>query len=125
MAVDPDLANEYLSSKMDHLGPAAATVRTKLELTLGACGEMLSNYKSEDDANEAEQEEMMKEMKRIGKKLHLCQDPEKMDIVAVTKQKREGSESDKERVLKKRKLGREKLQRDGDVFGPSLQSLNG
>jgi len=129
MAVDPDLANEFLSSKMDHLGPAAANLRAKLELTLSACGEMLSNYKSEDDANEAEQKEMRKEMKRIGRKLHLCQNPEKMDIVSVTKQKaaekREGSESDMERVLKKRKLEREKLVRDGDVFGPSLQSLSG
>ncbi len=128
-AADSDLANGYLSSKMDHLGPAAAKHRTKLELTVGSCAQILSTYKSEDEADGAEQKEMKREMKRIGRKLHLCQNPEKMDIVAVTKQKaaekREGSESDKERVLKKRKLERERLEQDGDVFGPSLKSSSG
>lgn len=127
MAADSHVANEYLSSKMEHLDPpAAASLRAKLELTIRSCADMLLAYKSEDDANEAEQKEMKKEMKRIGRKLHLCQNPEKMDIVAVTKQKtaekREGSESDKERVLKKRKLERERLEHDGDVFGPSLRT---
>lgn len=128
MAADSDLANAYLASKMDHLGPAAASLRAKLEWTIRSCADMLLDYKSEDEANEVEQKEMKKEMKRIGRKLHLCQNPEKMDLVAVTKQKaaekREGSESDKERVLKKRKLEREKLERDGDVFGPSLKNSN-
>lgn len=128
VAADTDLSTEYLASKMDHLGPAAANLRAKLESTIRSCAGMLSAYKSEDDANEAEQKEMKREMKRIGRKLHLCQNPEKMDIVAVTKQKaaekREGSESDMERVLKKRKLERERLEQDGDVFGPSLKSSN-
>lgn len=128
LVADLDLANKYLSSKMDHLGPAAAGLRAKLEHTIKACAEMLSSYKSEDEAEEAERKEMKKEMKRIGKKLHLCQNPEKVDIIAVTKQKaaekREGSESNMERVLKKRKLERERLERDGDVFGPSIQALN-
>jgi cyclin H len=129
MAADSGLANQYLSLKMDHLGPAAAALRAKLELTIKSCTEVLSTYRSEDDADEAEQKEMKREMKRIGRKLHLCQNPEKMDIVAVTKQKaaekREGSESDRERVLKKRKLERQKLEQEGDVFGPSLKSSSG
>jgi cyclin H len=123
-AADSDLANKYLSCKLNYLGPAAENIRAKLELTIRSCAAMLSAYKSEDEADEKEQKEMKKEMKRIGRKLHLCQNPEKMDIVALTKQKaaekREGSESDKERVLKKRKLERERLEQDGDVFGPSL-----
>lgn len=129
MVADSDLANKYLSSKMNLLGSAAENFRAKLQITIKDCAEMLAAYKSEDDADEAEQKEMKKEMKRIGRKLHLSQNPEKVDIVAVTKQKaaekREGSESDRERVLKKRKLERERLEEDGDVFGPSLKSSNG
>jgi cyclin H len=129
MVADADLTNEYLSAKMEHLGPAAESLRTKVELAVRSCADMLASYKSENEADEAEQKEMKREMKRIGKKLHLCQNPEKMDIVAVAKQKaaekREGSESDRERVLKKRKLEKERLERDGDVFGPSLKRPDG
>lgn len=125
MAVDADLAREYLSSKMDELESAPANFGTRVNLRIRSCADMLSAYKSEEDADEAEQKEMRKEMKRIGRKLHLCQNPEKMDLVAVTTQKavekREGSESDKERVLKKRRLERERLEQDGDVFGSSLK----
>ena len=126
MAADLGLANAYISSKMDYLGAAAANLLAKLELTLSSCVEMLSAYKSEEDANEDEQKEMKREMRRIGRKLHSCQNPEKIDIVAVTKQKaaekREASESKKERVLKKRKLESEELEQDGDVFGLPLKS---
>lgn len=128
-AADSDLTDNYLSAKMDHLGPAAETLRAKLSLTIRSCAEMLLAYKSEENADEVEQKQMKKEMKRIGKKLHLCQNPEKMDIVAVTMQKaaekRDGSESYPERVLKKRKLERERLEQDGDVFGPSLTNAVG
>lgn len=126
MVADADLVNEYLSSKIDFLGSAADNLRAKLDLAINSCAGMLSAYRSEADVDESEVKEMKREMKRIGRKLHLCQNPEKMDIVAVTKQKaaekRAGSESDKERVLKKRKLERERLEQDGDVFGPSLKS---
>ena len=67
-----------------------------------------------------------REINRIGKKLIACQNPEKMDIVAVARakaaEKREGSESEVEMKKKKRKLEREKAERDGDVFGPDLKS---
>jgi cyclin H len=129
MAVDPKLATEYISLKMDQLGPVAANLRAKLDVTLKSCAEMLSSYKSEDDATDAEQKEMKREMKRIGRKHHLCQNPEKTDIVAMTRQKaaekREGSNSDKDRVLKKRKMERERLENDGNVFGPTLKNSSG
>ena len=129
MVGDADLVNEYLSAKMDHLGPAADDLRAKLDRAITSCAETLSAYKSEADVDEVELKEMKREMKRIGRKLHLCQNPEKMDIAAVAKQKaaekREGSESDKERMLKKRKLERERLEQDADVFGPSLKGSAG
>jgi cyclin H len=68
-----------------------------------------------------------KALNRISKKLIACQNPEKVDIVAVARakaaEKREGSESEAEMKKKKRKLEREKLERDGDVFGPDLKSI--
>jgi cyclin H len=90
--------------------------------TLASGAELLASYKSpDDDPAEA------KEMKRIGKKLHLCQNPEKVDLVAVTRakaaEKREGVDASEEKVLKKRRLERETLEKDGDVFGPNLKSV--
>lgn len=68
-----------------------------------------------------------REINRIGKKLNACQNPEKTDIVAVTRakavEKREGSESEADKKTKKRRLEREKAERDGDVFGPDLKSI--
>lgn len=122
--VDAELVQAYLALKLDSLGPRAEPIRNKLEATLDACSQTLRAYRSEDDANEAEKAAMKKEMKRIGRKLHFCQNPEKLDIVAVAKQKaaekRDGSESDRERAQKKRKTERQKLEQDGEVFGAPL-----
>lgn len=80
---------------------------------------MIESYKSSSDDKATKQE-----LGRIGKKLRKCQDPEKMDIVAVAKakaaEKREGNESDGEKRAKKRKMGEEKKAKDEDVFGPGL-----
>jgi len=124
-AADSELFQRYIGKKLDEIGEAGAAIREKLLRTLSSCAELLTSYKS-PDADLAEK----KEMKRIGKKLHLCQNPEKTDLVAVTKakaaEKREGTDgSDAEKALKKRKLEREKLERDGDVFGPALKSAAG
>ena len=127
LAVDAGLTKAYLSHKMDQLGPKAEAIRSRLEATLTACSKILLAYRSEDDADETERKEMKKEMKRIGRKLHFCQNPEKLDIVAVAKQKaaekRDGSESDRERAQKKRKTDKAKLEMetDGDVFGAPLK----
>ena len=124
LAADAALVNAFLAWQKTHLGPEAGSIGMKLESTLKACAEVLMSYRSEAEADESEQKEMKREMKRIGRKLHLCQNPEKMDIVAIAEQrvaaKRDGSESDRERVLKKRKLERKRLEQDGDVFGAPL-----
>ena len=120
---DSDLANIYLTEKLGYIGVEGEALQEKLIKTLSSCAELLASYKSpDDDPLEA------KEMKRLGKKLHLCQNPEKVDLVAVTRakaaEKREGADgSDPQKALKKRRLEHKSLQKDGDVFGPELKSV--
>ncbi|OAP61404.1 hypothetical protein AYL99_03607 [Fonsecaea erecta] len=132
MVADRELAEAYISAKLealpfsaDDLDTAADHFKQKLMATIASCATLLESYRSpEDDAAQR------KEMRRIGKKLTVCQNPEKMDIVAVARAKaaakREGGEgTDAEKALKKRKLERERLERDGDVFGPELRDVKG
>ena len=121
---DKDLVEAYVDIKLEHVGPQGLALRENLLRTLAACADLLASYSSpEEDPAER------KEMKRIGKKLHLCQNPEKVDLVAVTKakaaEKREGGESGADKAKKKRKLERAKRESDGDVFGPELKSVPG
>lgn len=123
LATNRDLIMTYLTTKLRSLGDPGEQMLTKLLEVVSACAELLLSYTSpEDDVAER------REMRRIGKKLEVCQNPEKLDIVAVAKakaaEKREGNESDAEKALKKRKLEREKLERDGDVFGPDLKTIS-
>ena len=122
-AVDEELARRYLDAKFEELGEKVEEgVREKVMHTVKACAEMLMAYKSTEDDKASR-----KEMSRIGKKLIACQNPEKVDIVAVAKakaaEKREGDESEAEMKKKKRKVERERVERDGAVFGPDLKRV--
>lgn len=120
MLADRELVSTYISAKLSALPGTEAEVsgalREKLTSTISACGALLESYRSP-----VHDSVKRKEMKRIVKKLTVCQNPEKMDIVAVARaksaEKREGDGSDMEKKLKKRKLEREMAERDGDVFG--------
>lgn len=94
---------------------ASADLRNRLLATIKDCVTLLRSY-----VPGSQQE--MKDLKRIGKKLYQCQNPEKMDLVELNKaQKREGAtDSDAEKTSKKRKLERAQLEKDGDVFGREL-----
>ena len=118
MMVDEPLALYYLDSKVKLIGSSLEAMRSRIIDTIKSCTDLLSSYRSED-----EDPTEKKDMRRIGKKLHLCQNPEKVDLVEINKaQKRESTDgSDAEKTLKKRKLEREKLQQDGDVFGGELK----
>lgn len=119
---DKELADSYLDYLFSRLGDSIGSVKQSLTLTISECAEMIESYKSSTDDKVTKQE-----LGRIGKKLRKCQDPEKMDIVAVAKakaaEKREGNESDGEKRAKKRRLGEEKKERDGDVFGAGLGDI--
>ena len=67
----------------------------------------------------------MDEFKRIDKKLYKCRNPEKIDLVGINKAvKRDGGDAvggADEKVVKKRKLERERSEREGDdIFGGPL-----
>ncbi|KAJ5573584.1 uncharacterized protein N7459_008011 [Penicillium hispanicum] len=139
---DRPLAEFYLDTKLG--GPLTPTIaesdpnnlqnpfydlRTKLLQVLADCSALLQSYTplASDPAQ-------MKGLKRIAKKLYHCQNPEKVNI----SQKRESappppstvdatdspamtSESESERLAKKRRLEQEQQQRSAkDMFGPEL-----
>lgn len=67
----------------------------------------------------------MDEFKRIDKKLYKCRNPEKIDLVGINKAvKRDGGHGAggmDEKVVKKRKLERERSEKEGaDIFGGPL-----
>ncbi|CEJ60124.1 hypothetical protein PMG11_08709 [Penicillium brasilianum] len=136
LLADKPLAEFYLETKLG--GPLDATtanpsdlqnplyeLRTKLFKVLTDCGALLQSYtplSSDPD--------QMKSLKRIAKKLYHCQNPEKVNLKrdsAVPRSTPAGdagtvtSESETERLAKKRKLEMEQKQRGPpDLFGPEL-----
>lgn len=98
--------------------PTPSPLKPRLLVTLQGCADLLRHSPS---AQPGEKE--MKELTRIDKKLYKCRNPEKIDLVRINKaQKREGGEEGlDEKVIKKRKLEREKSEKEAeDVFGPPL-----
>ncbi|EXJ62381.1 hypothetical protein A1O7_02815 [Cladophialophora yegresii CBS 114405] len=145
MVADRDLCEAYLNYKFEGIVDAVerqagragghtsdvdiAALQAKLLATINSCAELLQSYTPPEEESATQR----KEMRRIGKKLNVCQNPEKTDIVAVARakaaEKREGSAtgsgSDAEKVAKKRRLERERAEREGDVFGPALKDIPG
>ena len=122
LTVDEQLAISYIEYLFDRLGTAVAPIKQKLRDTITECAKLIKSYKSPDNDKATKAE-----LGRIGKKLRKCQDPEKLDIVEVARakaaEKREGTDSDAEKANKKRKLERERLEKDGEVFGPDLKNV--
>ena len=142
-AADPDLATAYLETKLRSI--SSSTVphppsnnppsHTTILTTLTSTSALLTSYIAPSTSPSER-----KELRRIGKKLHVSQNPEKLDIVAVARakaaEKREGvvggegnaegedgERGESKKMAKKRKLEGE-MERDRDVFGggfgPSL-----
>ncbi|PGH09002.1 hypothetical protein AJ79_05797 [Helicocarpus griseus UAMH5409] len=120
-------------------------LRTKLSQVLTSCSATLLSYQTSHTPATAPA--TMKNLKRIGKKLYHCQNPEKIDLLSLNRAaKREGSSvvtgsgsgvggtptavsvgpaggggSEEERAAKKRKLERERFEREGArIFGGEL-----
>ncbi|RMZ89127.1 hypothetical protein DV736_g3642, partial [Chaetothyriales sp. CBS 134916] len=91
----------------------------QLRSTIDDCAKLITaTYHDPDD------KASRKVLNRINKKLMVCADPDKVDIVAVMRakkaEKRDGSDSEKEEKRKKRRLEAEK---DADVFGGKLKDV--
>ena len=114
---DEPLARFYLDTKI----PTPHELKPKLINTLKSCTELL---RSSVSANPEEAE--IKALKKIDKKLFKCRNPEKVDLVGINKAQKRDSEGTgenglDERIVKKRKLEREKSEKEAeDIFGPPL-----
>lgn len=112
--VDKPLTRFYIDTKFT----TPSEFKPKLLKTLRACADLLRSSPSADPG-----ETEMNELKMIDKKLYKCRNPEKTDLVGINRaHKREGAEEGlDEKVIKKRKLEREKSEREAeDIFGPAL-----
>jgi cyclin H len=111
---DRDLTVWYIKLKF----PASAGApQQKVLATVEKCAVMLKEIDSSSEPSATEK----KELGALMKKLKKCRNPEKMDLVGLQRAKREGEEGNDEKIVKKRKLEREQLTKEGEVFGPGLK----
>lgn len=114
---DRPLTEYYLSSKVN-TGSRSLGGKPKILATIKDCAKLLTEYASQSGT-------LYDEAKALDKKLHLCRNPEKMDLVKLNAaQKRDAGEEGKldENVAKKRKVEREQSAKEADdLFGPGLQ----
>ncbi|KAL6713218.1 hypothetical protein ACLMJK_009339 [Lecanora helva] len=111
---DESLVCFYLDAKF----PTPSPLKPKLISTIQSCVELLGSSPSAKP-KEAE----VSQLRKIDKKLYMCRNPEKIDLIGINKaQKREGSENGlDEKVIKKRKMEREQQEKEAeDVFGPAI-----
>ena len=130
LLADEPLVLFFLSVKL----PSTTPVYDKVISALRECAGILSSHRSykklqvSGDAQAKMDAEHKAEVKRLIKKLKLCQDPDKVDLVKLNQaQKRDavqGSDLDEQKA-KRRKLGREAFQKDSDAFWGSELSTNG
>ena len=115
--VDEPLSRFYVDTKV----PATSSIKPKLLVTLQQCADILQSSVSAKPNKDEK-----KELKRIDRKLAQCRNPQKMDLVGMTKaQKRDpmqdGEDGLAESVAKRRKLEREASMKEAeDLFGPAL-----
>ena len=117
LLADEPLARFYIDTKI----PTPSTLKPKIIATLKSCAVTLGSSAS---ANPGETEK--KALTKIDKKLFKCRNPEKVDLVGINKAQKRDSEGTGEnglddKVVKKRKLEREKSEKEAeDIFGPTL-----
>ena len=108
---DPPVCSFYLSLKL----PDTSPTKPKLLSVIQSCAALLR-----DSVSATPGEAEMKVLMGIDKKLYKCRNPEKIDLVGLNKAvKREGEVDEK--TAKKRRLEREKVEREGEeVFGAPI-----
>jgi cyclin H len=120
---DADIARDLLRIRLTLPRPGPAIKDSGINRpSLGSVmGEVEACTKLLEAANT---EELMGEARRVAKKLEGCRNPDKIDLVGLNKsRKRDAAEDGKleENLAKKRRLEREKAQKEGeDLFGPKL-----
>jgi cyclin H len=126
MAVDTPLAEFYINSKFKDSSTENEDLINSQKLkvlgTVKECSSLLLSPTTTAHPSPSE----ITELTRIDKKLFHCRNPDKIDLVGLNKaQKREGAETTAgnsldEKIIKKRRMEREKSAKDDDVFGGAL-----
>lgn len=109
---DGPLTSFYLSTKL----PMSSPTRPKILATISSCADMLASFDQSQVLTKDERAE-------LEAKLEKCRDPATRDLVkAFASMRQDGGDEEKAgEKAKRRKIEREKSQRDGDeLFGPSL-----
>lgn len=111
--------------------PPASPAHDKVLATVRACAAMLAAHRTYADAatppadKEAREKRAKEELSAIVKKLKQCRDPDKMDLVKLNEAHKRDAVRDgelDERKAKRRKLDRERAQKEADEFwGPELK----
>ena len=114
---DQELTEWYIGSKFPSNHAAFAEIKAKVLAIVARCADMLKTVQPVPEASAVEK----KHLQGLAKKLKKCRNPEKMDLVALQKAKREVDTGDEERIIKKRRLEREKSAKDDDLFGPEIK----
>ncbi|KAF2755855.1 hypothetical protein EJ05DRAFT_80119 [Pseudovirgaria hyperparasitica] len=122
LLADEPLTLFYLDTKFT-VAPgsnSSAPLKTRVISTIRSCATMISNG---DTPSQPTLEERA-ELTRVDKKLYQCRNPDKIDLIGLNKaQKRDATMDGKleEGLAKKRKIEREKQEKEADDFwGPPL-----
>jgi cyclin H len=123
---DAPLVEGLLSAKFSLLPPTTAAAddeerRPTLERVLAEVGRCASALKEVrfDDA------QLKREAVAVDRKLHFCRNPEKLDLVGLNRARKrdageDGGKAEEDKLAKKRRLEKERREREEDPFGPSL-----
>ena len=120
--VDEPLALFYVDSKI----PTFSPIKQKLKISIRACADLLRSSPSTKPGKVD-----LAELTQIDKKLYKCRNPEKIDLVSINKAQKRDSEGKNgndldEKVVKKRKLERERSEKEADdLFGPTIPIQTG
>jgi cyclin H len=115
MLADQELVEWYIRVKFPIAGER---ILAKVLGVVEKCADMLKTVPPSSEPSAAEK----KELSALSKKLKKCRNPEKMDLLALQRSKREGDGEDEEKIVKKRKLERENSAREAeDLFGPPIK----
>lgn len=132
LLADEALTLFYLSLKI----PPTHALHAKLLATIRACAKEIASHRlyvnraaGQQERSKADEETHQAEVKRLINKLKTCRDPDKIDLVKLNAaQKRDALQGGEleESKAKRRKLEREKYEKESDAFwGPELGKKEG
>jgi cyclin H len=125
LLADEEVARWYLGLKV-----LDAVLRSRLAAAVASCAALLELARADANPSEADGGARLDECRALARKLKSCQNPDKIDLVALNRKvKRDGAGDGDDRaddVARKRKRERDEMARVGDeLFGPSLRRSDG